>query len=96
MITKLTEIDKPPIALQRYLPPSFADGDRLARMQALFPAIDEMHRHHAQKNNYPGYAFGIVCDGHLAHSGTGGFIDREKQIPVTPHSLFRFFHFDCA
>jgi CubicO group peptidase (beta-lactamase class C family) len=91
MLKSLNEIEKssftPPI--QAYLPPHFEENDRLTKIQALFPEIDEMYRKHAEKNGYPGYAYGISLDGQLVYSGSGGFIDIDKKIPATPHSLFR-------
>jgi CubicO group peptidase (beta-lactamase class C family) len=77
------------LPIQRYLPPYFKDNDRLKRIQVLFPEIDEMYRKHAEKNSYPGYAYGILLDGILVYSGSGGFIDIEKKIPATPQSMFR-------
>lgn len=77
------------LPIQTYLPPYFEDTNRLAKIQALFPEIDEMYRKHAEKNGYPGYAFGILLDGQLIHSGNGGFIDLEKKVPATPQSMFR-------
>lgn len=77
------------LPIQTYLPPYFEDNHRLAKIQALFPEIDEMYRKHAEKNGYPGYAYGILLDGQLIHSGSGGFIDLEKKVPATPQSMFR-------
>ncbi len=74
---------------QTYPPPRFEDNDRLARIQVFFPEIDEMYQKYADKNGYPGYAYGIVLDGQLIHSGGGGFIDLDKKIPATPQSMFR-------
>lgn len=74
---------------QNYTPPYFIDDNRLEKIQALLPIIDEMYKFHAQKNGYPGYAYGIVLDGKLIHSGTGGYLDIEQKTPVTPQSMFR-------
>lgn len=74
---------------QSYLPPSFEDSDRLAKIQAVFHEIDMMYREYAEKNHFPGYAYGILLDGQLVHSGSGGFIDLDKKIPATPKSMFR-------
>jgi CubicO group peptidase (beta-lactamase class C family) len=75
--------------IQAYLPPVFLEADRLARMQAFFPEVDAMYRDYAEKNHFPGYAYGIVLDGQLVYSGSGGFINLEKKIPVTSKSMFR-------
>jgi CubicO group peptidase (beta-lactamase class C family) len=72
-----------------YLPPTFIDCDRLAKCQTLFPDIDEMYKDYAEKNHIPGYVYGVMLDGKLVHSGCGGFIDLDRKIPTTTHSLFR-------
>lgn len=77
------------LPIQTYLPLHFEDKYRMTKIQHLFPEIDEMYRQYAEKNGYPGYAFGIVLDGQLVHSGCGGFINRDKKIRVTPQSMFR-------
>lgn len=74
---------------QTYLPPRFDDSERSIRIQALFPEIDEMYKEHAQQNHYPGYAYGIILDGVLVHSGTGGFLDIENKVLTTSQSMFR-------
>lgn len=50
-------------------------------MQAVFPEIDDMYRKHAEQYGYPAYAYGIVLDGQLVHTGYGG--------AATPQSMFR-------
>lgn len=74
---------------QSYLPPIFVDKDRLSKIQAAFPIVDKMYKEHAEKNHFPGYAFGIVVDGKLVHSGSGGYADINKKTPVTTGSMFR-------
>ncbi len=75
--------------IQTYLPPYFEENDRLTKIEPLFPEIDEMYKNHAKKNSYPGYAYGILLDGQLIYSGSGGFINIDKKIPATPQSMFR-------
>ena len=72
-----------------YQPPVFADADRLQKVQALFPVVEKMYRDYAEKNHFPGYAFGIVLDGKLVYSGSGGYTDIDKKIPATTKSMFR-------
>ncbi len=64
-------------------------NERLAKVQALFSEINELYRKHAEKNNYPGYTYGIVLDGQLVHSVCGGVLDAGSKSPVTPQSMFR-------
>lgn len=77
------------LSQQNYLPPVFADSHRLAKMQTFFPTIDEIYKEAAEKNHFPGYAFGIMVDGKLVHSGSGGYTDIDKKIPATTRSMFR-------
>lgn len=75
--------------MQSYLPPSFNDSERFAKLQAVFPEIDQMYKEYAEKNHFPGYAYGIMVDGQLVCSGAEGFIDLDKKIPATVQSMFR-------
>ena len=75
--------------MQSYHPPVFVDGDRLARIETLFPEIDARVEEFAAKNHFPGYAYGILLDGELVHSRTGGFTELDEKIPVTNRSMFR-------
>ncbi|MCW8471274.1 beta-lactamase family protein [Fluoribacter gormanii] len=72
-----------------YLPPVFTENNRLVKVQLEYPAIDKMYQQYAEKNHVPGYAYGIILDGKLIHTGSGGYIDIAKKIPATPQSMFR-------
>jgi CubicO group peptidase (beta-lactamase class C family) len=72
-----------------YQPPAFTDADRLERIKTAFPVIEKIYREYAQKNHFPGYAFGIVVDGKLVYSGSGGYTDIAKKTPATTKSMFR-------
>lgn len=72
-----------------YLPPSFNDPNRLEKVQALFPIVNKMYQEYAKENHFPGYAFGIMLDGQLIYSGSGGYLDINKKIPVNAQSMFR-------
>ncbi|HEV7781039.1 MAG TPA: serine hydrolase domain-containing protein [Chitinophagaceae bacterium] len=72
-----------------YQPAVFTDPDRLEKIKKLFPAIDSLYCQHAEKNHFPGIAFGIVVDGKLVYTGNYGYTDIGKKIPVTSSSLFR-------
>jgi CubicO group peptidase (beta-lactamase class C family) len=67
----------------------FMDPDRLRRIEAMFPVIREIYEAHAKKNNIPGLTFGIVVDGKLAYSGSFGYTDIDRKIPVSTASVFR-------
>ena len=72
-----------------YHAPAFTDGGRLKRMETLFPAIEKMYAAYAERNHFPGYAFGIMLDGKLVYKGSSGYVDMEKNIPATTRSMFR-------
>jgi hypothetical protein len=46
-----------------------SDGDRLAKIKATLPVVEKLYRDYAEKNNFPGLAFGVVVDGQLLYSG---------------------------
>lgn len=77
------------LQMQSYLPPSCKDYNKIERIQAILPEIDSMYQAYAEKNHSPGYAYGIIVDGQLISTGTGGFTDLDKKIPVTSQSMFR-------
>ena len=72
-----------------YQPPYFIDNHRLAKMQAVFPDIEAIYKAYAEKSHFPGYAFGVVIDGKLVYSGSGGYANIHQKIPATTKSLFR-------
>ena len=72
-----------------YQPPYFADENRAQKIAALFPVIEKIYREYAEKNHFPGYAFGIMMDGKLVFSGAGGYTDIDKKISATTQSMFR-------
>ena len=74
---------------QSYLPPTVANSDILTKIQAFFPAIDVIYQEFAEKHHIPGYSFGVMLEGHLVHSGSGGYINIDKKIPATTQSMFR-------
>lgn len=72
-----------------YQPPAFADTGRVKKMKAAFPVIEKLFREHAERNHFPGLAFGIVADGKLIYSGATGFTDEKQKITATSASVFR-------
>lgn len=51
--------------------------------------IDRICAEFAATNHVPGMAVGIVADGRLVHTVSIGYVDRDRQRPVTPSSVFR-------
>src|SRR5687767_2915881 len=76
-------------AQQQYALPAFEDSDRLKKIEAVFPVIERIYKQHADRNRFPGLAFGIVVDGKLVFSGTQGYTDVDKKITVSSRSMFR-------
>lgn len=72
-----------------YQPPSFTDAERMKKIETVFPIIEKIYHDYAEKNHFPGYAFGVVADGKLVFSGSGGYTDIDKKIPATSQSMFR-------
>ena len=72
-----------------YDPPSFDDDTRLKKIAPVFPAIEQIYREHARKDHFPGYAFGILLDGALVYSGSGGYADVAQHTPATTRTMFR-------
>lgn len=76
--------------LPTYKPAAFGDdGERIARMEKLFPAVATIYDDHARKNHFPAIAYGIVADGKLIYSGATGVINLKDRDKVTTSSLFR-------
>ncbi len=73
----------------QYIAPQFRDSKRAEKIKALAPVLEKMYKDYAIANHFPGYAYGIVLDGELLLSGSGGFSDIEKQIPADTRTMFR-------
>jgi CubicO group peptidase (beta-lactamase class C family) len=74
---------------QTYKPAVFTDADRLKKIEATFPIIDKLYKDYAEKNHWPGLAYGIVVDGKLVHTGGVGYTDIDAKIPANSTSDFR-------
>jgi CubicO group peptidase (beta-lactamase class C family) len=67
----------------------FADPERLAKLRSAYPAIDRLMRDFAGRSHVPGFAYGIIVDGRLAHVGTAGYRDLSSRSPVDTGTVFR-------
>lgn len=74
---------------QSYQPAYFAEKNRLQKIEALFPVVEQLYRTHAEKNHFPGYTFGIMLDGKMVYSGMGGYAAVNTKTPVTANTQFR-------
>ncbi|GGM92339.1 penicillin-binding protein [Dyadobacter beijingensis] len=66
-----------------------APQQRLDKIRATLPVIEKLYRDYAEKNHFPGLAFGLVVDGKLLLSGGQGFTEIATSTKATPKSLFR-------
>ncbi|WP_300435563.1 serine hydrolase domain-containing protein [Christiangramia sp.] len=74
---------------QDYQPPVFPDENRLKKIEAAFPIIDEMFQKYAEENHFPAMVYGVVLDGELVHTFNAGIANIESEIPATSNSAFR-------
>jgi len=72
-----------------YLPPYFKDSNRLEKLSTAFPVVEKMVQKYAADNHFPGYSFGIVLDGKLVFTTSGGYTNVGTKTPATSGSMFR-------
>lgn len=63
--------------------------DRVSRLMAAMPAIDQLVRDFTAREHVPGAAWGVIIDGRLAHVGVTGLRDIAARAPVDTTSVFR-------
>jgi CubicO group peptidase (beta-lactamase class C family) len=76
-------------AQEGYLPPFFKDSNRLEKLSTAFPVVEKMVQKYAADNHFPGYSFGIVLDGKLVYTTSGGYTNLGTKTPTTTASMFR-------
>jgi CubicO group peptidase (beta-lactamase class C family) len=74
---------------QSYKPAVFTDPDRLKKIEATYPVIDQVYKEYAEKNHFPGLVYGIVVDGKLVHSGGVGYTELANKTEANSKSDFR-------
>jgi CubicO group peptidase (beta-lactamase class C family) len=67
----------------------FTDPDRVEKVRATAPTVDQKFREYAERNYMPGFAYGVVLDGELLYSGGFGYANIAGMSPATTSSLFR-------
>lgn len=77
------------LSAQTYKPPVFTDADRMKKIEATYPVIDQLYKEYAEQNHFPGLAYGIVVDGRLVHTGNIGYTNLKDKIAATSKSEFR-------
>lgn len=65
------------------------DSLRLKNIEAAIPVIDKIFKDYAEKNHFPGFAYGLVVGNKLIYSGSTGIINMEQKIPASSSSDFR-------
>jgi CubicO group peptidase (beta-lactamase class C family) len=65
-----------------YPPARFTDPDRVQKIEAAFPQIDDIFRAYADEEKIPGMVWGIVIDQRLAHVAATGVQDRSSKVPA--------------
>ncbi len=77
------------LASDAYPPPRFADPERVRKLEAAFPEIDQIFRRYAADRKIPGMVWGIVIDSRLAHVSSTGVRDRSSGASVNADTEFR-------
>lgn len=72
-----------------YRPPALTTSEKNSGMERTYAVTDSICQAFMQKNNVPGFAYGIVRNGKLDHKAGFGYSDLSKKIPATPSSVFR-------
>ena len=70
-------------------PARFADPQRVAKLKAALPAMEQLFERAHQRMRLPGSAWGVVIDGELVLVKTLGVRDAQAKDPVTPTTAFR-------
>jgi len=74
---------------QTYKPPVFTGPDRVKKIEGIYPIIDQLYKDYAEKNHWPGMAYGIVVDGKLVHTGGMGYSNIDSKMAADSKSDFR-------
>jgi CubicO group peptidase (beta-lactamase class C family) len=63
--------------------------DRVTRLRAALPEIDQLFATFAKSARVPGIAYGVLIDGQLVHTGSAGVRELVNRTPITPDTVFR-------
>jgi CubicO group peptidase (beta-lactamase class C family) len=69
--------------------PEFTDPDRPEKVAATATDVDQIFRDYAERQHFPGFAYGVVVDGELVYSDGFGLANLEQQIEADTRTLFR-------
>jgi CubicO group peptidase (beta-lactamase class C family) len=76
-------------ALAQSVSGSFADPERLAKLQRALPEIDRLMGEFRETSKVPGIAYGVIVDGRLIHAGTAGLREVPSGAKVDTGTVFR-------
>ncbi len=76
-------------ASDAYPPARFADPQRVQKLEAALPEVDQILQRFAAEKKIPGIVWGVVIDGRVAHVAATGVRDRAASVPVTAATVFR-------
>jgi CubicO group peptidase (beta-lactamase class C family) len=70
---------------------SFAqpNQERLKKIEATLPVLDQIFKNFAEKNQFPSLAYGLILDGKLIHTGNFGYANLNKKQFSSPQSVYR-------
>ncbi len=72
-----------------YQPRFFDNDDRIQKIEALTPMVQQIFMEHSIDRKIPGIAYGIVVDDSLVIASSTGFINLNKELSSTIESSFR-------
>lgn len=64
-------------------------NEKYQQVNTIVPELESIFRIHAEENNYPGYAYGVIVNGKTVLTGAMGVENFETESPVTTQTVFR-------
>ena len=77
------------LASDAYPPARFTDPDRVRKLEAAMPEVDQIFRKYVSDRKIPGMLWGVVIDGRLAHVESAGVRERTSNSRITASTVFR-------
>ena len=71
------------LASDAYPPARFTDPDRVRKLEAAMPEVDQIFRKYVSDRKIPGMVWGVVIDGRLAHVESAGVRERTSNSRIT-------------
>jgi CubicO group peptidase (beta-lactamase class C family) len=77
------------LASDAYPPTRFTDPDRVRKLEAAMPEVDQIFRKYVSDREIPGLVWGVVIDGRLAQVESAGVRERTSNSRITASTVFR-------